>query len=77
SDCIERALRAEYWINRDKEARAQFYKSKKEEKALAKTSQFRQSTEAKPQAQASNPNAQGLRQPGKNKRKGNFNNQGQ
>ncbi|GMN23941.1 hypothetical protein TIFTF001_047600 [Ficus carica] len=77
SDCIERVLRAEYWINRDKEARAQFYKSKKEEKALAKTSQFRQSTEAKPQAQASNPNAQGLRQPGKNKRKGNFNNQGQ
>ncbi|GMN29972.1 hypothetical protein TIFTF001_041390 [Ficus carica] len=29
SDCIERALRAEYWINRDKEARAQFYQSKK------------------------------------------------
>ncbi|GMN27820.1 hypothetical protein TIFTF001_046178 [Ficus carica] len=77
SDCIERALRAEYWINRDKEARAQFYQSKKEEKALAKTNQSRQSTEAKPQAQASNPNAQGLRQPGKNKRKGNFNNQGQ
>ncbi|GMN36641.1 hypothetical protein TIFTF001_042481 [Ficus carica] len=77
SDCIERALRAEYWINRDKEARAQFYKSKKEDKVLAKTNQSRQSTEAKPQAQASNPNAQGPRQPGKNKRKGNFNNQGQ
>ncbi|GMN71562.1 hypothetical protein TIFTF001_055545, partial [Ficus carica] len=77
SDCIERALRAEYWINRDKEARAQFYKSKKEEKALAKTNQSRHSTEAKPQAQSSNPNAQGPRQPGKNKRKGNFNNQGQ
>ncbi|GMN61688.1 hypothetical protein TIFTF001_030761 [Ficus carica] len=77
SDCIERALRAEYWINRDKEARAQFYQSKKEEKALSKTNQSRQSTEAKPQAQASNPNAQGPRQPGKNKRKGNFNNQGQ
>ncbi|GMN22293.1 hypothetical protein TIFTF001_040221 [Ficus carica] len=77
SDCIERALRAEYWINRDKEARAQFYQSKKEEKALAKTNQSRQSTEAKPQAQSSNPNAQGPRQPGKNKRKGNFNNQGQ
>ena len=77
SDCIERALRAEYWINRDKEARAQFYKSKKEEKAIAKTNQSRQSTEAKPQAQASNPNVQGPRQPGKNKRKGNFNYQGQ
>ncbi|GMN22281.1 hypothetical protein TIFTF001_047407 [Ficus carica] len=77
SDCIERALRAEYWINRDKEARAQFYQSKKEEKALAKTNQSRQSTEAKPQAQSSNPYAQGPRQPGKNKRKGNFNNQGQ
>ncbi|GMN35251.1 hypothetical protein TIFTF001_042195 [Ficus carica] len=62
SDCIERALRAEYWINRDKEARAQFYQSKKEEKALAKTNQSRQSTEAKPQAQASNPNAQGYTQ---------------
>ncbi|GMN36424.1 hypothetical protein TIFTF001_042434 [Ficus carica] len=59
------------------EARAQFYQSKKEEKALAKTNQSRQSTEAKPQAQASNPNAQGPRQLGKNKRKGNFNNQGQ
>ncbi|GMN25379.1 hypothetical protein TIFTF001_051439 [Ficus carica] len=77
SDCIEIALRAEYWINRDKEARAQFCQSKKEEKALAKTNQSRQSTEAKPQAQASTPNAQGPRQPGKNKRKGNFNNQGQ
>ena len=77
SDCIERALRAEYWINRDKEVRVQFFKSKKEEKALAKTTQSRQSTEAKPQAQTSNNNAQGPRQSGKNKRKRNFNNQGQ
>ncbi|GMN22800.1 hypothetical protein TIFTF001_051252 [Ficus carica] len=33
SDCVSRAIRAEYWINQDKEARAQIFKAKKEEKA--------------------------------------------
>ena len=42
SDCIGRAVRAEYWINRNREARAQFFKSKKEEKAMAKNTQQRQ-----------------------------------
>ncbi|GMN21683.1 hypothetical protein TIFTF001_040088 [Ficus carica] len=36
SDCISRAIRAEYWINQDKEARAQIFKVKKEEKAGVK-----------------------------------------
>ncbi|GMN59967.1 hypothetical protein TIFTF001_029055 [Ficus carica] len=31
-DCINQAIRAEYWINQDKEARAQIFKVKKEEK---------------------------------------------
>ncbi|GMN36153.1 hypothetical protein TIFTF001_042385 [Ficus carica] len=34
SDCISRAIRAEYWINQDKEARVQIFKAKKEEKAV-------------------------------------------
>ncbi|GMN65116.1 hypothetical protein TIFTF001_034186 [Ficus carica] len=29
ADCINRALRAEYWINLDKKARAQIFKAKK------------------------------------------------
>ncbi|GMN65087.1 hypothetical protein TIFTF001_034150 [Ficus carica] len=36
SDCISRAIRAEYWINHDREARAQIFKAKKEEKAVVK-----------------------------------------
>ncbi|GMN68771.1 hypothetical protein TIFTF001_037820 [Ficus carica] len=36
SDCVSRAIRAEYWINQDKEARAQIFKAKKEEKAVVK-----------------------------------------
>ncbi|GMN31129.1 hypothetical protein TIFTF001_041545 [Ficus carica] len=35
-DCVSRAIRAEYWINRDKEARAQIFKAQKEEKAVVK-----------------------------------------
>ncbi|GMN65166.1 hypothetical protein TIFTF001_034239 [Ficus carica] len=34
SDCVSRAIRAEYWINQDKEARAQIFKARKEEKAV-------------------------------------------
>ncbi|GMN63823.1 hypothetical protein TIFTF001_032883 [Ficus carica] len=34
SDCISRAIRAEYWINQDKEAMSQIFKAKKEEKAI-------------------------------------------
>nr|GMN24011.1 hypothetical protein TIFTF001_043746 [Ficus carica]GMN24069.1 hypothetical protein TIFTF001_043751 [Ficus carica] len=45
SDCISRAIRAEYWINRDKEERAQFFKAKKEEKAMGKQTQPRQNFE--------------------------------
>ena len=36
SDCISRAIRAKYWINQDKEARAQIFRAKKEEKGMAK-----------------------------------------
>ena len=72
SDCIGRAVRAEYWINRNKEARAQFFKNKKEEKAMAKNTQQRQTQtpENVQRGQASN-QTQSPRQPGKNKRKGN------
>ena len=34
ADCISRAIRAEYWINQDREARAHIFKAKKEEKAV-------------------------------------------
>ncbi|GMN64232.1 hypothetical protein TIFTF001_033317 [Ficus carica] len=76
SDCVSRAIRAEYWINQDKEARAQIFKTKKEEKALVKPMQPRQSSEAYSKSQTSNP-AQSSKQFGRNKRKGNFTGQGQ
>ncbi|GMN63758.1 hypothetical protein TIFTF001_032832 [Ficus carica] len=44
SNCVSRAIRAEYWINQEKEARAQIFKAKKEEKAVVKQVQPRQGT---------------------------------
>ncbi|GMN21932.1 hypothetical protein TIFTF001_049561 [Ficus carica] len=41
ADCISQAIRAEYWINQDKEARAQIFKAKKEEKAVVKQTQLK------------------------------------
>ncbi|GMN22021.1 hypothetical protein TIFTF001_045591 [Ficus carica] len=41
SDCVSRAIRAEYWINQDKEARAQIFIARKEEKAVVKQTQPR------------------------------------
>ncbi|GMN31790.1 hypothetical protein TIFTF001_041638 [Ficus carica] len=76
SDCISRAIRAEYWINQDKEARAQIFKAKREEKAATKPTQPQQDSESHPKGQASN-STQGFRQSGRNKRKGNFSGQNQ
>ncbi|GMN44734.1 hypothetical protein TIFTF001_013931 [Ficus carica] len=55
SDCVSRAIRAKYWINHDKEARAQIFKTKKEEKAVVKPMQPRQSSEAYSKSQINNP----------------------
>ncbi|GMN47676.1 hypothetical protein TIFTF001_016847 [Ficus carica] len=41
SDCISGVIRAEYWINQDREARAQIFKARKEEKAIVKHPQPR------------------------------------
>ncbi|GMN31152.1 hypothetical protein TIFTF001_050716 [Ficus carica] len=71
SDCVSRAIRVEYWINRDKEARAQIFKARKEEKAVVKQTQPRQSSESNQKGQTSGP-AQNSKQFGRNKRKGNF-----
>ncbi|GMN75625.1 hypothetical protein TIFTF001_056332, partial [Ficus carica] len=76
SDCISRAIRAEYWINRDKEERAQFFKAKKEEKAMGKQTQPRQNFEMNQKGQPRN-FAQGSKQFGRNKRKENSSGQGQ
>ncbi|GMN22961.1 hypothetical protein TIFTF001_040374 [Ficus carica] len=76
SDCVSRAIRAEYWINQDKEARAQIFKAKKEEKAIVKQTQPRQSAETNQKGQTNNL-AQGSKQFWRNKRKGNFSGQGQ
>ena len=70
SDCIGRAVRAEYWINRNKEARAQFFKAKKEEKAAAKVNQPRQGAEANSKGQNNN-SGQTSEQNGRGKRKRN------
>ncbi|GMN66193.1 hypothetical protein TIFTF001_035254 [Ficus carica] len=70
SDCISRAIRAEYLINQDKEARAQIFKAKKEEKAIVKHPQPRQNPEFYSKGLSSNV-GQNTRQFGKNKRNGN------
>ncbi|GMN60683.1 hypothetical protein TIFTF001_029777 [Ficus carica] len=76
ADCISRAMRAEYWINQDKEARVQIFKAKKEEKAMEKQLQPRQNQETNLKGQTSNSN-QYSKQFGRNKRKGNAMGQGQ
>ncbi|GMN19913.1 hypothetical protein TIFTF001_050971 [Ficus carica] len=76
SDCVSRAIRAEYWINRDKEARAQIFKARKEEKAVVKPTQPCQNAESNQKGQTSSP-VQSSKQFGENKRKGNFTGQGQ
>ncbi|GMN23169.1 hypothetical protein TIFTF001_043646 [Ficus carica] len=76
SDCVSRAIKAEYWINRDKEARAQIFKARKEEKAVTKPTQPRQNAEPNQKGQTISP-AQSSKQFGRNKRKGNFTGQGQ
>ncbi|GMN19441.1 hypothetical protein TIFTF001_049914 [Ficus carica] len=76
ADCISRAMRAEYWINQDKEARIQFFKAKKEEKVMEKQLQPRQNQETNLKGQTSNSN-QYSKQFGRNKRKGNAMGQGQ
>ncbi|GMN28902.1 hypothetical protein TIFTF001_046276 [Ficus carica] len=76
ADCISRAMRAEYWINQDKEARVQIFKAKKEEKVMEKQLQPRQNQETNLKGQTSNSN-QYSKQSGRNKRKGNAMGQGQ
>ncbi|GMN29048.1 hypothetical protein TIFTF001_044316 [Ficus carica] len=71
-----RAIRAEYWINQDKEASAQIFKVKKEEKAVVKHFQPRQNQESYPRGQTSN-SGQNSKQFEKNKRKGNVTGQNQ
>ncbi|GMN21409.1 hypothetical protein TIFTF001_047274 [Ficus carica] len=66
SDCISRAIRAEYWNNRDKEERAQIFKAKREEKAMGKQTQPRQNFETTQKGQPHN-FAQSSKQFGKNK----------
>ncbi|GMN22348.1 hypothetical protein TIFTF001_047428 [Ficus carica] len=41
--CVNRAIRAEYWVGQNREQRAKFFKDKKEEKAQAKQNQARSS----------------------------------
>ncbi|GMN68986.1 hypothetical protein TIFTF001_038035 [Ficus carica] len=76
SDCISRAIRVEYWINQDKETRAQIFKAKNEEKAIIKHPQPRLNPEFYSKGQSSNVD-QNTRQLRKNKRKGNVMSQGQ
>jgi len=68
-DCVGRAIRAEYWVNQNREERAKFFQAKKEERAKGKQN---------PETQSKGPNSnpgQGNKQQGQgqNKRKGNFN----
>ncbi|GMN28561.1 hypothetical protein TIFTF001_049460 [Ficus carica] len=76
SDCVSRAIRAEYWINQDKKTRARNFKARREEKAMVKQTQPRQISEAFPKGQNSKP-AQNSKQFGRNKLIGNFTGQGQ
>ncbi|GMN60379.1 hypothetical protein TIFTF001_029465 [Ficus carica] len=76
SDCISRVIRAEYWINQDKEAMAQIFKVKKEEKVVEKQFPPRQNQELYLKGQTSN-SAQNSKQFGRNKRRGNAIGRGQ
>ncbi|GMN60094.1 hypothetical protein TIFTF001_029177 [Ficus carica] len=76
SDCISWAIRAEYWINQDKEAMTHIFKAKKEVKAIVKHPQRRQNSEFYSKGQSSNA-GQNTRQLRRNKRKGNATSQGQ
>ena len=76
ANCISRAIRVKYWINQDKEVRAQIYKVKKEEKAVLKQSRPKQIQEFHLKGQTSN-SVQNSKQFRRNKRKGNASNQGQ
>ena len=76
ADCISRAMKAEYWINQDKEARAQIFKVKREEKVGEKQLQPKQNQESNLRGQTSNP-GQSFKQFGRNKRKRNAPSQGQ
>ncbi|GMN55703.1 hypothetical protein TIFTF001_024831 [Ficus carica] len=73
----EKVLCASFALKKDdKEARAQIFKAKKEEKVVVKQIQPRQNAESFPKGQNNNP-AQSSKQFGRNKRKGNFTGQGQ
>ncbi|GMN47863.1 hypothetical protein TIFTF001_017042 [Ficus carica] len=76
ADCISRAIRAEYWINQDKEARAQIFKVKKKEKTVLKQSQHKQNQEFYSKGQTSNAD-QNSKQFRRYKRKENASNQRQ
>ncbi|GMN65863.1 hypothetical protein TIFTF001_034929 [Ficus carica] len=41
AECVNRAIRAKYWVGQNKEQRAKFYKEKREENAQAKQNQAR------------------------------------
>ncbi|GMN21843.1 hypothetical protein TIFTF001_045562 [Ficus carica] len=72
----EKAIRAEYRINQDKEARIQILKAKKENKDAAKQLQPRQNLKLYSKGQTSN-SAQNFKQLGKNKKRKNATSQGQ
>ncbi|GMN29493.1 hypothetical protein TIFTF001_050604 [Ficus carica] len=75
SDCIGQAIRAEYQINQDKEARIQILKAKKENKDAAKLLQPRQNLKLYSKGQTSS-SAQNFKQLGKNKKRKNATSQG-
>ncbi|GMN64110.1 hypothetical protein TIFTF001_033172 [Ficus carica] len=76
SDCISQAIKAEYRINQDKEARIQILKAKKENKDAVKQLQPRQNPKLYLKGQTGN-SARNFKQLGKNKRKENVTSQGQ
>ncbi|GMN20006.1 hypothetical protein TIFTF001_045269 [Ficus carica] len=42
SDCVSRTIRAEYWINQDKETRSRNFKARREEKAMGQQKNYPQ-----------------------------------
>ncbi|GMN37989.1 hypothetical protein TIFTF001_042731 [Ficus carica] len=76
SDCIGQAIRAEYQINQDKEARIQILKAKKENKDATKQLQPRQNLKLHSKGQTSK-SARKFKQLGKNKKRKNATSQSQ
>ena len=79
AECVSQAVLAEYWVGQNKAQRAQFFKERNEERALAKQSQTKQGQSSQQKGQGGPSGQRGSNKPYGNpqrKRKWNAGGQG-